>query len=86
MLRTTLRYYHSVSSVSVYWFKVKGHVHLQVVDFMVSLLQRACVGLDLASGPGLGNPVESQTLSMGMSLVATLLSGPQVLKGSSVGL
>ncbi|XP_013871124.1 transport and Golgi organization protein 6 homolog isoform X2 [Austrofundulus limnaeus] len=50
----------------------------QVVDFMVSLLQRACVGLDVASGPGLGNPVETQTLSMGMGLVATLLSGPQI--------
>lgn len=46
---------------------------------MVSLLQRACVGLDQASGPSLGNPVESQTLSMGMGLVATLLSGPQVV-------
>uniref|UniRef100_A0A3B5M3R8 Transport and golgi organization 6 homolog (Drosophila) n=1 Tax=Xiphophorus couchianus TaxID=32473 RepID=A0A3B5M3R8_9TELE len=46
----------------------------QVVDFMVSLLQRACVGLDGTSAPGVGNPVESQTLSMGMGLVATLLS------------
>lgn len=46
---------------------------------MVSLLQRACVGLDQATGPCLENPVESQTLSMGMGLVATLLSGPQVL-------
>ncbi|XP_070829188.1 transport and Golgi organization protein 6 homolog [Chaetodon trifascialis] len=50
----------------------------QVVDFMVSLLQRACVGLDQATGPSLVNPVESQTLSMGMGLVATLLSGPQL--------
>lgn len=50
----------------------------QVVDFMVSLLQRACVGLDQATGPNLENPVESQTLSMGMGLVATLLSGPQL--------
>ncbi|KAM3870059.1 transport and Golgi organization protein 6 homolog [Diretmus argenteus] len=50
----------------------------QVVDFMVSLLQRACVGLDQATGPVTGNPVESQTLSMGMGLVATLLSGPQL--------
>ncbi|XP_035521425.1 transport and Golgi organization protein 6 homolog [Morone saxatilis] len=50
----------------------------QVVDFIVSLLQRACVGLDQATGPGLGNPVESQTLSMGIGLVATLLSGPQL--------
>ncbi|XP_041794990.1 transport and Golgi organization protein 6 homolog [Chelmon rostratus] len=50
----------------------------QVVDFMVSLLQRACVGLNQANGPRLVNPVESQTLSMGMGLVATLLSGPQL--------
>ncbi|XP_038562281.1 LOW QUALITY PROTEIN: transport and Golgi organization protein 6 homolog [Micropterus salmoides] len=50
----------------------------QVVDFMVSVLQRACVGLDEATGPVLGNPLESQTLSMGMGLVATLLSGPQL--------
>ncbi|XP_073328421.1 transport and Golgi organization protein 6 homolog [Pagrus major] len=50
----------------------------QVVDFMVSLLQRACVGLDQATGPSLGNPVESQMLSMGMGLVATMLSGPQL--------
>lgn len=46
---------------------------------MVSLLQRTCVGLEQATGPSLGSPVESQTLSMGMGLVATLLSGPQVL-------
>ncbi len=46
---------------------------------MVSMLQRACVGLDQGTDPSLGNPVESQTLSMGMGLVATLLSGPQVL-------
>ncbi|KAM6946118.1 transport and Golgi organization protein 6 homolog [Aplochiton taeniatus] len=56
----------------------------QVVDFMVSLLHRACVGLERPSGsgpgpaPGSGSPVESQSLSMGMGLVATLLSGPQV--------
>ncbi|KAM4553367.1 transport and Golgi organization protein 6 homolog [Fundulus diaphanus] len=50
----------------------------QVVDFMASLLQRACVGLGAASRPSVGNPVESQTLSMGMGLVATLLSAPQV--------
>ncbi|KAM4573366.1 transport and Golgi organization protein 6 homolog isoform 2-T2 [Odontesthes bonariensis] len=50
----------------------------QVVDFMVSLLQRACVGLDPASGPNVGNPIESQTLSMGMGLVATMLSAPQL--------
>lgn len=49
----------------------------QVVDFIVSLLQRACVGLDQDNCPSLGSPVDSQTLSMGMGLVATLLSGPQ---------
>ena len=47
---------------------------------MVTLLQRACVGLDQATGPSLGNPVENQALSMGMGLVATMLSGPQVPK------
>lgn len=46
---------------------------------MGSLLQRACVGLSKDTAPSPGNPVESQTLSMGMGLVATLLSGPQVL-------
>lgn len=50
----------------------------QVVDFMGSLLQRACVGLSKDTAPSPGNPVESQTLSMGMGLVATLLSGPQL--------
>ncbi|XP_024138311.1 transport and Golgi organization protein 6 homolog [Oryzias melastigma] len=50
----------------------------QVVDFMVTLLQRACVGLDNVPKPHLENPVESQTLSMGMGLVATILSTPQV--------
>ncbi|XP_070686912.1 transport and Golgi organization protein 6 homolog [Pempheris klunzingeri] len=50
----------------------------QIVDYMVSLLQRTCVGLDMATGPSLGNPVESQALSMGMGLVAILLSGPQL--------
>ncbi|XP_024858552.1 transport and Golgi organization protein 6 homolog [Kryptolebias marmoratus] len=50
----------------------------QVVDFMVSLLQRACVGLDVSSGSGVGNPVETQTLSLGMGLIATLLSAPQL--------
>ncbi|XP_040895132.1 transport and Golgi organization protein 6 homolog [Toxotes jaculatrix] len=50
----------------------------QVVDFIVSLIQRACVGLDQVTDLSLGNPVESQTLSMGMGLVATLLSGPQL--------
>ncbi|XP_008309635.1 transport and Golgi organization protein 6 homolog [Cynoglossus semilaevis] len=48
----------------------------QVVDFIVSLFQRACVSLDQDSD--LENPVESQTLSMGIGLVATLLSGPQL--------
>uniref|UniRef100_A0A8C2X1T3 Transport and golgi organization 6 homolog n=1 Tax=Cyclopterus lumpus TaxID=8103 RepID=A0A8C2X1T3_CYCLU len=50
----------------------------QVVDFLMSMLQRACVGLDQAPGPHLGNPVESETLRMGMGVVATLLSGPEI--------
>ncbi|XP_071346567.1 transport and Golgi organization protein 6 homolog isoform X2 [Trachinotus anak] len=50
----------------------------QVVDFIVTLIQRACVGLDQVTDPSLETPVESQTLSMGMGLVATLLSGPQL--------
>ncbi|KAK2841758.1 hypothetical protein Q5P01_011958 [Channa striata] len=50
----------------------------QVIDFIASLIQRACVGLDQATGSSLGNPVESQTLSMGLGLVATLLSGPKL--------
>ncbi|KAF3689280.1 Transport and Golgi organization protein 6 -like protein [Channa argus] len=50
----------------------------QVVDFIVSLIQRACIGLDQATGPSLENPIETQTLSMGMGLVATLLSGPKL--------
>uniref|UniRef100_A0A672L9X6 Transport and golgi organization 6 homolog n=1 Tax=Sinocyclocheilus grahami TaxID=75366 RepID=A0A672L9X6_SINGR len=43
----------------------------QVVGFIVSMLQRACVSLER----GTDSPVESQTLRMGMGLVATLLSG-----------
>ncbi|XP_043072682.1 transport and Golgi organization protein 6 homolog [Puntigrus tetrazona] len=43
----------------------------QVVGFIVSMLQRACASLER----GTDSPVESQTLSMGMGLVATLLSG-----------
>ncbi|XP_051726883.1 transport and Golgi organization protein 6 homolog isoform X2 [Ctenopharyngodon idella] len=43
----------------------------QVVGFIASMLQRACVSLE----HGTDSPVESQTLSMGMGLVATLLSG-----------
>ncbi|XP_069575525.1 transport and Golgi organization protein 6 homolog [Brachyistius frenatus] len=50
----------------------------QVVDFTVALLRRACLGLDRGPRPHVGNPIESQTLSMGMGLVATLLSGPQL--------
>ncbi|KAG7263693.1 hypothetical protein CRUP_007761 [Coryphaenoides rupestris] len=50
----------------------------QVVEFVGSLLQRACVGLGQASGPSTEHPVESQTLSMAMGLVATLLSEPQL--------
>lgn len=36
------------------------------------------MGLDHTAGPGLGNSVESETLSMGIGLVATILSGPEV--------
>ncbi|XP_068459994.1 transport and Golgi organization protein 6 homolog [Clinocottus analis] len=50
----------------------------QVVDFLMSMLQRACVGLDQDPGPNLGSPVESETLRMGMGVVATLLSGPEI--------
>ncbi|XP_020311620.1 transport and Golgi organization protein 6 homolog [Oncorhynchus kisutch] len=46
----------------------------QVVEFIVAMLQRACVGLDQVRAAA--SPVETQTLSMGMGLVATLLSGP----------
>lgn len=52
---------------------------LQVVDFIASMIQRACVCLDQATDQRLGSPIESQTLSMGMGLVATVLSGPKVL-------
>uniref|UniRef100_A0A3B4BMR7 Uncharacterized protein n=1 Tax=Periophthalmus magnuspinnatus TaxID=409849 RepID=A0A3B4BMR7_9GOBI len=50
----------------------------QVVEFILSLLQRACVGLIDEPSSRCYNPVESQTLTMGMGLVATLLSVPQV--------
>ncbi|KAJ8281215.1 hypothetical protein GJAV_G00064910 [Gymnothorax javanicus] len=43
----------------------------QVVGFIVSLLERACASL----GRGTDSTVESQTLSMGMGLVATMLAG-----------
>ncbi|XP_067276494.1 transport and Golgi organization protein 6 homolog isoform X2 [Pseudorasbora parva] len=43
----------------------------QVVGFIASMLQRACVSLEV----GTDSPVESETLSMGIGLVATLLSG-----------
>ncbi|GAA6101740.1 transport and Golgi organization protein 6 homolog [Tachysurus ichikawai] len=43
----------------------------QVVSFIEAMLQRACLCLDHGSE----SSVESQTLSMGMGLVATLLSG-----------
>ncbi|XP_054632065.1 transport and Golgi organization protein 6 homolog isoform X2 [Dunckerocampus dactyliophorus] len=52
--------------------------NIQVVGFIVSLLQRACVGLDQANGLSIGNPIESQTLTMGIGLLATLLSEPQL--------
>ncbi len=44
---------------------------IQVIGFIASMLQRACVSLER----GTDSPVESQTLSMGMGLVAILLSG-----------
>lgn len=50
----------------------------QVVDFIESLLQRACVGLSNGPSSSCESSVESQTLSMGMGLVATLLSVSQV--------
>uniref|UniRef100_A0A4W5RE39 Transport and golgi organization 6 homolog n=1 Tax=Hucho hucho TaxID=62062 RepID=A0A4W5RE39_9TELE len=53
------------------------HKPTQVVEFIVAMLQRACVGLDQVRAAE--GPVETQTLSMGMSLVATLLSGPSPL-------
>lgn len=37
------------------------------------------MGLGQATSPGLENSIQSQTLSMGMGLLATLLSGTQVL-------
>uniref|UniRef100_H2RPL6 Transport and golgi organization 6 homolog (Drosophila) n=1 Tax=Takifugu rubripes TaxID=31033 RepID=H2RPL6_TAKRU len=46
----------------------------QVVDFLATLFQRACVGLDQASNPGLVNLVDRETLSLGMGLLASLLS------------
>ncbi|XP_049580174.1 transport and Golgi organization protein 6 homolog [Syngnathus scovelli] len=52
--------------------------NIQVVDFIDSLLQRACIVLEKANGVIIENPIENQTLSMGMGLVATLLSGPQL--------
>ncbi|CAN9493125.1 unnamed protein product [Ophioblennius macclurei] len=58
----------------------------QVVDFMVSLLQRACAGLSRVRGPGVENPVESQTLRMGMGLLATLLCGAPADHASMSGL
>ncbi|XP_077566034.1 transport and Golgi organization protein 6 homolog [Stigmatopora nigra] len=51
--------------------------NIQVVEFIDTLLQRACIGLDMTNSV-IENPIESQTLSMGMGLVATLLSGPQL--------
>ncbi|XP_036399762.1 transport and Golgi organization protein 6 homolog [Megalops cyprinoides] len=43
----------------------------QVVQFIVAMLERACVGLDHDSE----GPMETQTLSMGMGLVATMMAG-----------
>ncbi|XP_053740804.1 transport and Golgi organization protein 6 homolog isoform X2 [Synchiropus splendidus] len=56
--------------------------HAQVVGFMESLLQRACVGLEQ---PSPAQAIESQTLSMGLGLVATLLSAPQGVERLSGG-
>ncbi|KAJ7997738.1 hypothetical protein DPEC_G00215240 [Dallia pectoralis] len=53
------------------------HKHTQVMEFIRAMLQRACVGLDRV--PAAQGPVDTQTLSMGMGLVATLLSGPSPL-------
>lgn len=55
---------------------------LQVLDFLAALFQRACVGLVGASGPGLVTVVDGEGLSLGMGLLATLLSEAQVLKWS----
>lgn len=44
----------------------------------MSLLQRACAGLDQTTGLNAGSAIESQTLRMGMGLVSALLSEPQV--------
>lgn len=49
-----------------------------MVEFLATLFQRAYVGLARASDPGLVNLVDSETLSMGMGLLAWLLSEPQV--------
>ena len=46
-------------------------VSTQAVEFIVAMLQRACVCLE-QGGEG---PVEAQTLRMGMGLVAALMSG-----------
>ncbi|XP_062860250.1 transport and Golgi organization protein 6 homolog [Trichomycterus rosablanca] len=50
------------------------HKTTQVVRFIETMLQRVCVTLEHGSG----KTVESQTLSTGMGLVATLLSGAQL--------
>lgn len=49
----------------------------------MSMLQRACVGLDQVQAAA--GPVETQTLSMGMGLVATLLSGPSPVLHTQLG-
>ncbi|XP_031420785.1 transport and Golgi organization protein 6 homolog isoform X2 [Clupea harengus] len=49
----------------------------QAVEFIVAMLQRACVCLE-QGGEG---PVEAQTLRMGMGLVAALMSGDTKLSG-----
>lgn len=49
----------------------------QVVEFIVANPHRACVGMDQVWG--VEGPVETKTLSMGMGLMATLLSGPSLV-------
>uniref|UniRef100_A0AAQ6ACM5 Transport and golgi organization 6 homolog (Drosophila) n=1 Tax=Amphiprion ocellaris TaxID=80972 RepID=A0AAQ6ACM5_AMPOC len=70
-LPTIIHELNQLMRLNVFRAKLSSLTHL-------SSVYRACVGLDQASGPRVGNPVESQTLSMGMGLVATMLSGPQV--------
>uniref|UniRef100_A0A3B3RHF4 Transport and golgi organization 6 homolog n=1 Tax=Paramormyrops kingsleyae TaxID=1676925 RepID=A0A3B3RHF4_9TELE len=54
----------------------------QVLRFVEAMLQRACSGLT----PGSVGPVEDQTLSMAMGLVATMLTGAVELGASDLAL